>query len=139
MASDIQTKTDVEARSDSVKSTESNEKQVKVEEFAEVDLDRVGEVDGYVLDEEQLKLQLGLSPNTHLKKSKDGRVLIPQPTDSSRDPLNWPEWKKNLILFSLTLTAATSDYSAATGASALLPQAQEWEIDPNTVNHAVAG
>lgn len=34
---------------------------------------------------------------------------------------------------------STSDYSAATGASALLAQAEEWHISPNTVNHATAG
>jgi hypothetical protein len=43
------------------------------------------------------------------------------------------------MLFSIAFSAATSDYSAATGGSALIPQAEEWHIDTNTVNHATAG
>ena len=105
-----------------------------------VDLDRAGETKGYVLDEETLKAQLQLAPDAVLKKSKDGKVvLIPQPTDDPQDPLNWPEWKKHLTLLVIAVSACTADYSAATGASALLPQAQEWHISPNTVNHATAG
>ncbi|KKY21679.1 putative mfs transporter [Phaeomoniella chlamydospora] len=109
-------------------------------QLAIIDLDRVGETGGYVLDESQLKEKLGLSANTSLKKSKDGRVvLIPQPTNDPQDPLNWPEWKKNLILFVIAVVACTADYSAATGGSALIPQGEEWHISPNTVNHATAG
>ena len=103
-----------------------------------VDLDRAGETGGYVLDEAVLKKQLGLAPDAVLKK-RGNVVLIPQPTDDPEDPLNWPEWKKHLILLVIAVTGCTADYSAATGASALLPQAEEWHISPNIVNRATAG
>lgn len=104
-----------------------------------VDLDRIGETEGYVLDEAQLRAKLGLAPDVPLKKSKEGIVLIPQPTADPEDPLNWSRLKKTLILVVIAVNACTADYSAATGASALIPQAQQWHISPNTVNHATAG
>lgn len=104
-----------------------------------IDLERLGETEGYALDEVVLKQHLGLAPDAVLKKSPKGIVLIPQPSDNPNDPLNWSAWKKRSILIMLACAAFTSDYSAATGASALLAQAQTWQISPNTVNHATAG
>ena len=33
-------------------------------------------------------------------------VLVPQPSDSPNDPLNWPQWKKDFILFIVGMSAA---------------------------------
>ncbi|KAF7186414.1 putative MFS-type transporter [Pseudocercospora fuligena] len=33
-------------------------------------------------------------------------VLVPQPSDSPNDPLNWPTWKKDVILFIVGMNAA---------------------------------
>jgi hypothetical protein len=33
-------------------------------------------------------------------------VLVPQPSDSPNDPLNWPLWKKDFILFIVGMSAA---------------------------------
>ncbi|KAI1621366.1 major facilitator superfamily domain-containing protein [Exophiala viscosa] len=115
------------------------EAEKSVVQDATVDLDRVGETEGYVLDEAQLRAQLGLAPDVALKKSNKGVVLIPQPTADPEDPLNWSRLKKTLILVVIAINACTADYSAATGASALIPQAEQWHISPNTVNHATAG
>lgn len=123
----------------SAPSVSSAEAEKSVPKSAAVDLDRVGETEGYVLDEAKLKAKLGLAPDVALKKSSKGVVLIPQPTDDPQDPLNWPRWKKSAILLVVAVNACTADYSAATGGSALLPQAQEWHISPNEVNHATAG
>jgi hypothetical protein len=38
-------------------------------------------------------------------KTRNGVVLIPQPSDSTRDPLNWPQRKKYLTLVILSLSA----------------------------------
>ncbi|RMZ88129.1 hypothetical protein DV736_g4653, partial [Chaetothyriales sp. CBS 134916] len=38
-------------------------------------------------------------------------VLIPQPTDDSEDPLNWPMWKKILIFASVALAAFAAQMS----------------------------
>lgn len=95
-----------------------------------VDLERFGERHGYALDEAVLKQQLGLDEHAVLKKDSTGRVLIPQPSDDPRDPLNWSPWKKRSILVMLAIASFTCDYSAATGASALLAQAAQWHISP---------
>ena len=47
------------------------------------------------------------SQNTHapgavLKRTKDGIALIPQPTDSPNDPLNWPFWRKCTLMITIT-------------------------------------
>lgn len=105
----------------------------------QVDLERLGEQHGYALDEAVLKQQLGLPADAVLKKDATGRVLIPQPSDDPNDPLNWPVWRKRLVLVMLAVASFTCDYSAATGASALLAQAAQWHISPNVVNHATAG
>ena len=104
-----------------------------------VDIEKFGEQHGYALDENVLKHQLGLPAGAVLKKDSTGRVLIPQPSDSPLDPLNWSPWKKRSILIMLAFASFTCDYSAATGASALLVQAETWRISPNSVNHATAG
>ena len=59
-----------------------------------------------------------------LKLAPDGRtVLIPQPSNSSFDPLNWSPIKKHVILFIISFAAFLPDYGSATGAVTLLPQA----------------
>ncbi|KAK5076937.1 hypothetical protein LTR64_005583 [Lithohypha guttulata] len=111
----------------------------KSEATQPVDLERLGEQHGYALDETVLKQQLGLPADAVLKKDSTGRVLIPQPSDDPRDPLNWSVLQKRLVLVMLAVASFTCDYSAATGASALLAQAAQWHITPDTVNHATAG
>ena len=33
-----------------------------------------------------------------LKRDKTGQIiLVPQPSDSPNDPLNWPRWKKEML------------------------------------------
>jgi len=75
-----------------------------------------------------------------LKVAKDGHTrLIPQPSDDPNDPLNWSWGKKHLILFIISWASFLPDYGSATGAVTLLPQAVEWNTDPDTVNHSQAG
>ncbi|RPA91821.1 MFS general substrate transporter [Choiromyces venosus 120613-1] len=48
---------------------------------------------------------------SHLKHGtgKDSQLLlVPQPSNSPNDPLNWPLWKKDLTLFVLCLTAGVA-------------------------------
>jgi hypothetical protein len=33
-------------------------------------------------------------------------VLVPQPSESPRDPLNWPTWKKDLLLLIISIDTA---------------------------------
>ena len=88
-------------------------------------VEEIGEKEGYVLDEEHLRRDLNIPDDTAIKIAPDGRtVLIPQPSDDPQDPLNWPSWKKTMILYIVSLTAFTGDYGSAIGGITLLPQAQ---------------
>ena len=62
--------------------------------------------------------------NVELKKTPDGRIaLIPQPSDSPDDPLNWSPRKKAITLAIVGYIAFLADYTAGTGIVTLIPQA----------------
>lgn len=42
----------------------------------------------------------------HAKGRNADIVLVPQPSESPRDPLNWPQWKKELLLFIISIDTA---------------------------------
>jgi hypothetical protein len=42
----------------------------------------------------------------HGKGRNSDIVLVPQPSDSPRDPLNWPQWKKELLLLIISIDTA---------------------------------
>lgn len=106
-----------ESQSSSDRASTSQEKAAPRNSAPEIDLDAVGENEGYVLDTSHVH-------NRELQTTKDGRtVLIPQPSSSPLDPLNWSSFKKHLILLVVSLTAFLPDYGSATGAVTLIPQA----------------
>ena len=75
--------------------------------------------DGYVLDAARL------SQNDATKLSRDQRtILIPQPSDDPNDPLNWSQFRKNLILALVCACTFLPDYGSVTGAITLIPQAK---------------
>lgn len=75
-----------------------------------------------------------------LKTASDGRtVLIPQPSDDPADPLNWSQLRKCLVLLVISCTAFLPDYGSGTGAVTLIPQAKEWGLSEDTVNHSQVG
>ncbi|KAK3348805.1 major facilitator superfamily domain-containing protein [Lasiosphaeria hispida] len=63
----------------------------------------------FMTDQDDLPPELSDIPRERLKHGT-GRfkdvILVPQPSDSPNDPLNWPQWKKELILFIVGLSAA---------------------------------
>ncbi|GAA6020660.1 hypothetical protein JCM10207_007814 [Rhodosporidiobolus poonsookiae] len=72
-----------------------------------------------------------------LKTAKDGKtVLVPQPSDDPRDPLNWPEWKKHTILLIVALAAFGGDFQSGAGIPLLSSQGAEWGLSPARVNEA---
>jgi hypothetical protein len=82
-----------------------------------IDLEAVGEREGYVLNDASLAHDQGL------KTAADGTtILIPQPSASPNDPLNWTSYRKHLILIVISCTAFLPDYGSATGAVTLKPQ-----------------
>ncbi|KAL4734437.1 major facilitator superfamily domain-containing protein [Aspergillus similis] len=102
-----------------------------------VDLEELGEREGYVLDTSLVQSQ---HQHQHLKTTPDGKtVLIPQPSDSPNDPLNWSSFRKHLILIVVSATAFLPDYGSATGAVTLIPQAAAWNMTEDHVNHSQVG
>ncbi|KKK12518.1 hypothetical protein AOCH_000045 [Aspergillus ochraceoroseus] len=115
-----------------------------------VDLEVLGEREGYVLNQ-------SLAQQQNLKTTQDGKtVLIPQPSDSPNDPLNWPSFRKHVVLLVISATAFLPDYGSATGAVTLIPQAayfslrqnvecnvtdqsSAWGMTENHVNHSQVG
>ena len=103
-----------------------------------LDLDQLGEKEGYVLDAE--KFQAEHADQGQLKLAEDKKtILIPQPSDDPEDTLNWSQAKKHLVLFIISACAFLPDYGSATGAVTLLPQAEIWHMSEDEVNHSQVG
>lgn len=96
-----------------------SEKIPTTEEDVSFKVDEIQEaLDGYVLDPAGY-------PNhaAGLKTSPDGKfVLIPQPSESLDDPLNWSPRKKAVILGILAYIAALADYTGGTAIITVIPQ-----------------
>jgi hypothetical protein len=75
-------------------------------------------LEGYVVDPSRY-------PNNAagLKTTPDGRyVLIPQPSDTPDDPLNWSSRKKWLIVWIMAHIAFLADYTGGTAIITVIPQ-----------------
>ncbi|KAJ5226038.1 MFS transporter [Penicillium chermesinum] len=92
-------------------------------------------LEGYVVDTSRYA-----DNAASLKTSSDGRyVLIPQPSDSSHDPLNWTDSKKRRIIATVAYISMLADYTGGTAIMTVLPQAVEWKLPQQTVQKAVVG
>jgi len=104
------------SKSPSLPSVDNEKTQVQPV-VGEVDEEREA-LDGYILDP-------ALYPDNaaRLKLSADGKyVLIPQPSDSLLDPLNWSPAKKWLITGIIAYIAALADYTGGTAIVVVIPQ-----------------
>ncbi|KAF2749747.1 MFS transporter-like protein [Sporormia fimetaria CBS 119925] len=61
----------------------------------------------FVLEDERRSAEVAaVARNAGLKYDKTGKILlVPQPSDDPNDPLNWPLWKRDVILTVLSLTS----------------------------------
>ncbi|KAM5452121.1 hypothetical protein MaudCBS49596_003474 [Microsporum audouinii] len=109
-------------------------------ELAKENVDiEAGERDGDSSDGVILDLAVAHAAS-NLKTAPDGHtILLPQPTDSPDDPLNWSAARKWTILLIISFAAFLPDYGSAVGAVTLLPQAEIWHMTPDEVNHSQAG
>lgn len=104
----------------------------------QMDLDQLGEKEGYVLDAE--KFQAEHATDARLKLAEDQKtILIPQPSDDPEDTLNWSQTKKHVALLVISACAFLPDYGSATGAVTLIPQAEIWGMTEDEVNHSQVG
>jgi hypothetical protein len=54
--------------------------------------------------------------------------LVPQPTVSPEDPLNWPWWKKHAVLAAMIPGCLLSDWTLTWGTTVFELQAPEWYV-----------
>ncbi|KAL2836398.1 major facilitator superfamily domain-containing protein [Aspergillus pseudoustus] len=74
------------------------------------------------------------------KSAADGfTLLIPQPSDSPDDPLNWDAFTKHTILGVVIACSFLPDYGSVTGAVTFSLQAKEYGNTPDIVNHSQSG
>ncbi|KAL2020199.1 hypothetical protein VTK56DRAFT_8625 [Thermocarpiscus australiensis] len=69
------------------------------------------------------------------KKTKDGKIILdPQPEDSPNDPLNWPEWRRDMALLSLGLICMVGGGTTTLLAAGFTDVALEYGVDVHTVS-----
>ncbi|KAI5118960.1 hypothetical protein M0805_009371 [Coniferiporia weirii] len=66
-------------------------------------------------------------------KHNDGVILIPQPSDDGKDPLNWPRWKKECHYWSLCLAAGLAGAIGHLLNVGFKDIAAEWGVSVDTV------
>ncbi|KAF2184138.1 MFS general substrate transporter [Zopfia rhizophila CBS 207.26] len=65
-------------------------------------------------------------------------ILVPQPTDDPNDPLNWPTWKKDMILCIVGLSAAVVGAYGPMLGPGFIPISAELGISINTLSQSTA-
>ena len=96
----------------------SDSKEVSLEANKVTIDETIDAVEGYIVDADNYE------HGSNLKTTADGRIaLIPQPSDSPDDPLNWLPSKKAITLAIIGFIAFLPDYTAGTGIVTLIPQA----------------
>lgn len=70
------------------------------------------------------------------KRSARGVVLVPQPSDSPADPLNWPTWKKALILTTVSLAAFIGLAQALSTQAGFFLQAELYHKTPVEISYS---
>ncbi|KAH6695354.1 major facilitator superfamily domain-containing protein [Plectosphaerella plurivora] len=55
-------------------------------------------------------------------------VLVPQPSDSPNDPLNWPAWKKNMFTVAIAFGSGCVGACGPLLSSAVVPLAEELDV-----------
>lgn len=76
---------------------------------------------------------------SHLKKTKDGIILNPQPHDNPNDPLNWPIWRRDLALFILGLLCFIGGGQSSMLSAGMSSLAQEFDKSTSTISYLVGG
>ncbi|OJA10123.1 hypothetical protein AZE42_11554 [Rhizopogon vesiculosus] len=116
----------------------------KADDFVEVDVTKeVDLVDYYeeaagrlVVDPEQAKLQFGEVIASRLKLSADGsKILWPQPTNDPNDPQNWTDFRKNMHLLIMTMSAIVPDFDSGIGIASIFGLAQTYDTSTGAINN----
>ncbi|KAI1617435.1 serine/threonine kinase 16 [Exophiala viscosa] len=70
----------------------------------------------------------------HAKGRNADIVLVPQPSESPRDPLNWPMWKKDLALLIISLDTAVVGAWGPMISPGYATMASDWHMSYNALN-----
>ncbi|KAK3986073.1 major facilitator superfamily domain-containing protein [Cladorrhinum sp. PSN332] len=67
--------------------------------------------------------------STSLKRDKSGQIiLVPQPSDSPNDPLNWPRWKKEMFTVAFAYGCGAVGAVGPLPTPAIAPLAEQWGV-----------
>ncbi|KAF2276286.1 MFS general substrate transporter [Westerdykella ornata] len=65
-------------------------------------------------------------------------ILVPQPSDDPNDPLNWPLWKKDMILFIVGMSAAVVGAYGPMLGPGFIPVSKELNISISVLSQSTA-
>ncbi|KAL9049415.1 MAG: hypothetical protein Q9162_007225 [Coniocarpon cinnabarinum] len=71
-------------------------------------------------------------------KTENGIVLVPQPTDDPKDPLNWSALRKNITFAIISFNAFVSLVSAFSFTSGLVVEAKVFHVTSQQMSYAVS-
>jgi hypothetical protein len=95
----------------------------------------------FMSDQDDLPPEYSAVPRDLLKHGK-GRfssiILVPQPSDSPNDPLNWPQWQKEVILLIVGLSAAVVGAFGPMLSPGFVPISAELGITVEVLSQATA-
>ncbi|KAJ7242882.1 MFS general substrate transporter [Mycena haematopus] len=80
------------------------------------------------LDEHEKKDPEAVKTDSEVLSVSDYQDLQPTPSDSPADPLNWPAWKKNVLLYIVSIHAMQGPFTAAIVIPSLQLLAEEFRI-----------
>ncbi|CAJ2501541.1 Uu.00g043940.m01.CDS01 [Anthostomella pinea] len=111
--------------------------------FGIIDCKRLEVVPGtaWMNDQADLPQELHAIPAERLKHGSGKHshiILVPQPSDSPNDPLNWPLWKKDMILLIVSLSAAVVGAYGPMLGPGFVPVSKELGISINTLSQSTA-
>ncbi|KAL9620407.1 MAG: hypothetical protein Q9160_005107 [Pyrenula sp. 1 TL-2023] len=89
------------------------------------------------LEKSAIESNTPISPKIERKNLGDV-VLIPQPTNDAEDPLNWPLWKKLIILASVSLAAFAAQMSPNSNQLTFMEQIPVYHKTTNDLLNSVA-
>lgn len=88
-----------------------------------------------VVDPEQAKVEFGEVMASRLKLSPDGsKVLWPQPANDPNDPQNWSDFRKNMHLIIITMSAVVPDFDSGIGIASIFGLAQTYDTTSGVIN-----
>ncbi|KIK36023.1 hypothetical protein CY34DRAFT_811668 [Suillus luteus UH-Slu-Lm8-n1] len=89
-----------------------------------------------VVDPEQAKVEFGEVMASRLKLSPDGsKVLWPQPANDPNDPQNWSNFRKNMHLIIITMSAVVPDFDSGIGIASIFGLAQTYHTSSGVINN----